>query len=49
VRTLVELAEKGKELIIAGCLAQHFQVGIARTCPSQSDRGTGDTSTSWRC
>ena len=25
VRTLVELAEQGKELIIAGCLAQHFQ------------------------
>ena len=25
VRTLVGLAEQGKELIIAGCLAQHFQ------------------------
>ncbi|MYF35945.1 MAG: 30S ribosomal protein S12 methylthiotransferase RimO, partial [Synechococcus sp. SB0678_bin_12] len=24
VRTLVRLAEEGKQLIIAGCLAQHF-------------------------
>lgn len=33
VRTLVELAEQGKELIIAGCLAQHFREELLESLP----------------
>ena len=33
VRTLVGLAEQGKELIIAGCLAQHFQEELLESIP----------------
>ena len=33
VRTLVGLAEQGKELIIAGCLAQHFQDELLESIP----------------
>ncbi len=43
VRTLVELAEKGKELIIAGCLAQHFQEELLESLPeARAIVGTGD-------
>ncbi|MCT4365872.1 MAG: 30S ribosomal protein S12 methylthiotransferase RimO [Synechococcaceae cyanobacterium MAG-AL1] len=43
VRTLVELAEKGKELIIAGCLAQHFQEELLESLPeAKAIVGTGD-------
>ena len=50
VRTLVGLAEQGKELIIAGCLAQHFQ----RNCWNRSRKpgrssAPVTTSTSWMC
>jgi ribosomal protein S12 methylthiotransferase len=43
VRTLVELAEQGKELIIAGCLAQHFQQELLESLPeAKAIVGTGD-------
>jgi ribosomal protein S12 methylthiotransferase len=43
VRTLVELAEQGKELIIAGCLAQHFQDELLESLPeARAIVGTGD-------
>ncbi len=43
VRTLVELAELGKELIIAGCLAQHFQEELLESLPeAKAIVGTGD-------
>ena len=43
VRTLVHLAEQGKELIIAGCLAQHFQEELLQTLPeAKAIVGTGD-------
>ena len=43
VRTLVELAEQGKELIIAGCLAQHFQEELLESLPeAKAIVGTGD-------
>jgi ribosomal protein S12 methylthiotransferase len=43
VRTLVELAEQGKELIIAGCLAQHFQAELLDSLPeAKAIVGTGD-------
>jgi ribosomal protein S12 methylthiotransferase len=43
VRTLVELAEQGKELIIAGCLAQHFKEELLHEIPeARAIVGTGD-------
>ncbi|MFM7634524.1 MAG: 30S ribosomal protein S12 methylthiotransferase RimO, partial [Cyanobacteriota bacterium] len=43
VRTLVELAEQGKELIIAGCLAQQFQQELLDSLPeARAVVGTGD-------
>ncbi|NJK99827.1 MAG: 30S ribosomal protein S12 methylthiotransferase RimO [Spirulinaceae cyanobacterium SM2_1_0] len=33
VRTLVELAEAGKKIVIAGCLAQHFQEQLLAEIP----------------
>ena len=33
VRTLVELAEQGKQIVIAGCLAQHFQAELLESLP----------------
>jgi len=43
VRTLVELAEQGKQLIIAGCLAQHFQEDLLAALPeARAIVGTGD-------
>ena len=43
VRTLVGLAEQGKELIIAGCLAQHFQEELLDSIPeAKAIVGTGD-------
>jgi len=43
VRTLVELAEQGKELIIAGCMAQHFQEELLESLPeARAIVGTGD-------
>ncbi len=43
IRTLVELAEQGKELIIAGCLAQHFQDELLESLPeAKAIVGTGD-------
>ena len=43
VRTLVGLAEQGKELIIAGCLAQHFQEELLESLPeAKAIVGTGD-------
>jgi len=43
VRTLVELAAQGKELIIAGCLAQHFQEELLDSLPeAKAVVGTGD-------
>ena len=43
VRTLVELAEQGKELIIAGCLAQHFQEELLESLPeAKAIVGTGN-------
>ena len=43
VRTLVELAAQGKELIIAGCLAQHFQEELLDSLPeAKAIVGTGD-------
>jgi ribosomal protein S12 methylthiotransferase len=43
VRTLVELADDGKELIIAGCLAQHFKDELLKELPeARAIVGTGD-------
>lgn len=43
VRTLVELADSGKELIIAGCLAQHFKEELLTEIPeARAVVGTGD-------
>ncbi len=43
VRTLVRLADQGKELIIAGCLAQHFQNQLMESLPeAKAIVGTGD-------
>ena len=43
VRTLVGLADQGKELIIAGCLAQHFQEELLHSLPeAKAIVGTGD-------
>ncbi|MEB3260999.1 MAG: 30S ribosomal protein S12 methylthiotransferase RimO [Cyanobacteriota bacterium] len=43
VRTLVELAEQGKQIIIAGCLAQHFQDDLLEALPeAKAIVGTGD-------
>lgn len=43
VRTLVELADQGKELIIAGCLAQHFKEELMTEIPeARALVGTGD-------
>ncbi len=43
VRTLVALADQGKELIIAGCLAQHFQEELLESLPeAKAIVGTGD-------
>jgi ribosomal protein S12 methylthiotransferase len=43
VRTLVELAEQGKQLIIAGCLAQHFREELLEALPeARAVVGTGD-------
>ena len=43
VHTLVELADQGKELIIAGCLAQHFKEELLEEIPeARALVGTGD-------
>lgn len=43
VRNLVELACDGKELIIAGCLAQHFREELLKELPeARAVVGTGD-------
>jgi ribosomal protein S12 methylthiotransferase len=43
VRTLVELACDGKEVIIAGCLAQHFKEELLNEIPeARAVVGTGD-------
>ncbi len=43
VRALVELADQGKEIIIAGCLAQHFQEELLQSIPeAKAVVGTGD-------
>jgi ribosomal protein S12 methylthiotransferase len=43
VRTLVELADQGKELIIAGCLAQQFREELLESLPeARAIVGTGD-------
>lgn len=43
VRTLVELAHQGKELIITGCLAQHFKEELLNEIPeARAVVGTGD-------
>jgi ribosomal protein S12 methylthiotransferase len=43
VRNLVELAADGKELIIAGCLAQHFKEELLKELPeARAIVGTGD-------
>ena len=43
VRILVNLAEQGKELIIAGCLAQHFREELLNSIPeAKAIIGTGD-------
>lgn len=43
VRNLVELACDGKELIIAGCLAQHFKEELLKELPeARAIVGTGD-------
>ena len=43
VRTLVELAEQGKQIVIAGCLAQHFQAELLDSLPeARAIVGTGD-------
>ncbi|MDJ0846442.1 MAG: 30S ribosomal protein S12 methylthiotransferase RimO [Crocosphaera sp.] len=43
VRTLVELAEANKKIIISGCMAQHFQEGLLEELPEAVALvGTGD-------
>jgi len=43
VRTLVDLAEQGKQIVIAGCLAQHFQEELLEALPeARAIVGTGD-------
>ncbi len=43
VRKLVELADQGKEIIISGCLAQHFQEELLDSLPeAKAIVGTGD-------
>lgn len=43
VKTLVELASEGKEIIIAGCLAQHFKEELLEELPeARAVVGTGD-------
>ncbi len=43
VRALVDLAEKDKQIIIAGCLAQHFQEDLLNSIPeAKAIIGTGD-------
>ena len=43
VRTLVELAESGKKIVIAGCMAQHFQEQLLEELPEAVALvGTGD-------
>jgi ribosomal protein S12 methylthiotransferase len=43
VRTLVELAEADKKIIIAGCMAQHFQRELLEELPeAKAIVGTGD-------
>lgn len=43
VRQIVELAEDGKELIIAGCMAQHFKDQLLEELPeARALVGTGD-------
>jgi ribosomal protein S12 methylthiotransferase len=43
VRTLVELAEADKKIIIAGCMAQHFQRELLEELPeARAIVGTGD-------
>ncbi|ELR96392.1 30S ribosomal protein S12 methylthiotransferase RimO [Gloeocapsa sp. PCC 73106] len=43
VRTLVELAEANKKIIIAGCMAQHFQAELLEELPeARAIVGTGD-------
>jgi ribosomal protein S12 methylthiotransferase len=43
VRTLVELAEAGKRVVIAGCMAQHFQQTLLDEIPEAvAIVGTGD-------
>jgi ribosomal protein S12 methylthiotransferase len=43
VRTLVELAESQKKIIIAGCMAQHFQEDLLQALPEALALvGTGD-------
>lgn len=43
VRTLVELADAGKELVIAGCLAQHYKDDLLKELPeARALIGTGD-------
>lgn len=45
VRNLVELADQGKELIVAGCLAQHYKDELLREIPEvRAVVGTGDIS-----
>ncbi|USR90580.1 30S ribosomal protein S12 methylthiotransferase RimO [Phormidium yuhuli AB48] len=43
VRTLVELAEEGKKIVITGCMAQHFQEELLNEIPEAvAVVGTGD-------
>lgn len=43
VRTLVELADAGKKIVIAGCMAQHFQQELMEELPEAvAIVGTGD-------
>jgi ribosomal protein S12 methylthiotransferase len=43
VRTLVELAESGKRIVISGCMAQHFQEQLLEELPEAVALvGTGD-------
>lgn len=43
VRTLVELAEAGKKIVISGCMAQHFQAQLLESLPEAVALvGTGD-------
>lgn len=43
VRTIVELASDGKEIVIAGCLAQHFKDELLKEIPeARALVGTGD-------